>query len=136
AAHAVEQGHHLRHGGHFHALAGDPGTDAADGDGQQHEQISADTSLHVRMPEGDDRGQQHAATGPLEAGGGSAPRAHALEAINEQDSGDEIARINNEIPKTHSRITLVGSGSAGAGGAGLAQSLEVLNMSSMRSVTT
>jgi hypothetical protein len=113
AAHAVVDGDHLRHVGHRDLLAGDPGEHAAEADGDDHQQHVA----HAGGEEGDHRGEHHADTGPDDALARRDRRAHALQAENEQNRGDEVARVNQPLD-SHQFFSFD------------------LNMASMRSVTT
>ncbi len=90
AAHAVIERDHLRHVGHGDPLAAPPRQAAADQDCQPDEGIIR----HARIGQRDDGGHEHSGAGPQDAAARRDRRAHALQAENEQDRGDEIARLN------------------------------------------
>ena len=101
--------------------------DRAEDDRRQQPFVVAE----AREQEGEQRRHQHAGAGPDDAAARRHRRAHALEAHDEQEGGDEITRLDHPLP-----------------GAGV-QSRDIhqwpprlarvpldLNISSMRSVTT
>jgi hypothetical protein len=118
AAHAVVKCDHLRHVGHGNSLAADPGKDAADGDRDRHQTVI----LHARIEKGDQRRHDHAGAGPQDAAAGSDRRTHTFQAEDEKNRSNEVTEFDqNPQGRTvaHLRVSLL-----------------LLNISSMRSVTT
>ena len=124
AAHAVVERDHLRHVGHGDPLAAPPRQQRANYDGRDDQLVIG----HSRIQERDQCGYEHASTGPQDAAARRHRRAHALEAHDEQDGGDEIARLYDEAA--------VESVEHQCDPFCLALAPLALNISSMRSVTT
>jgi hypothetical protein len=102
AAHAVVERDHLRHVGHGHALAADPGEGSTHHDGPEDQGIVA----HPRIQQGEDRRDQHAGAGPHDAAARGHRRAQAaLQAHDEQERGDEVTRLDQQEPRASSPDT-------------------------------
>ncbi len=107
----VEQGHHFRHGGHLHHARRRAADDAADHDAD-YDPLEVDDVL---VEQGRHHGQQHANGGNHVPAPGGRGGAQFLQAIDEQDRGDDIGVLNQHIHADQPPF--------------------FLNMASMRSVT-
>ena len=90
AAHAVVDGNHLRHVGHLHFFAGNPGQRATDDQRQQHQAEIEQAGNEEHRGNGD----QHAVTGDDDAAPGAGRRAHALQAEDEEQRADEPGALH------------------------------------------
>ena len=88
AAHAVEDGDHLRHGGHLDRAGGKNRGDGADSEADQDQEDIVQAGHEER---GDDR-DRHAERGDLIAAAGGGRGAEQLETDDEADRGDRGSR--------------------------------------------
>ena len=124
APHAVVERDHLRHVGHGDAFAAPPGEGRAD----EHRRNDQLVVAHPGVEEGDERRHQHAGARPQDAAARAHRGAHALEPDDEEHGGEEVTRLDQQLPRQprrHQWFPLPA----------LRVPLD-LNISSMRSVTT
>ena len=118
AAHAVVQGNHLRHIGHSNPFAADPREDSACRDRDYHQHVIG----HSRKQERHYCRNHHARAGPDDTATRGHWRTHSFQTEDEQNGRRKVACLDQRIH----------------GGELIHQpfSLLLLNISSMRSVTT
>ncbi len=115
AAHAVVERDHLRHVGQGHGLAAAPGPADADGERDQDQrQVHREVRLRggadaEHVEEAGERRQQHAVAGHPDARAGGHRRRHPLQAVDEQERGQEIGGLNDP-GRIHGRVLSVSRG--------------------------
>src|SRR5918996_1170563 len=86
APEAVEDGHHLRHGGHLHLPRRDESDDGADREAGRDEPVVGDLRQQDREHDGDDHADRRQHVSGARRGRGR----EALDADDEEDRGDDV----------------------------------------------